>query len=74
LCLCIRPDGYLYDKEAILEYIVHQKREIARKLKEYEKQKQNQEVLAYVFVFFTYVFYMVVREPNYCSNCSFAMQ
>ncbi len=43
LCF-VRPDGYLYDKEAILEYIIHQKREIARKLKEYEKQKQNQQV------------------------------
>lgn len=35
----ITPQGYLYDKEAILEYILHQKREIARKMKEYEKQK-----------------------------------
>lgn len=35
----VTPQGFLYDKEAILEYILHQKREIARKLKEYEKQK-----------------------------------
>lgn len=39
----ITPDGHLYDKEAILEYIIHQKREIARQLKEYEKQKTKQQ-------------------------------
>lgn len=27
------PDGYLYEREAILEYILHQKKEIARQLK-----------------------------------------
>lgn len=27
------PQGYLYDKKAILEYILHQKTEIARKMK-----------------------------------------
>ncbi|XP_046331858.1 nitric oxide synthase-interacting protein-like [Haliotis rufescens] len=50
-CLTLQPcknpvitsDGYLYDKEAILEYIIHQKREIARKLKEFEKQKTKLE-------------------------------
>ena len=26
VCLC-RPDGYLYDREAILEHILHQKKE-----------------------------------------------
>ncbi|XP_020391548.1 nitric oxide synthase-interacting protein [Rhincodon typus] len=35
----ITPDGYLYEKEAILEYILHQKTEIAKKIKAYEKQK-----------------------------------
>lgn len=39
-----RKDGYLFDKEAILEYIVTKKREYARKLKEYEKQKRKEEV------------------------------
>lgn len=39
----ITPQGYLYDKEAILEYILHQKRENARKLKEFEKQKNKVE-------------------------------
>ncbi|XP_006814862.1 nitric oxide synthase-interacting protein-like [Saccoglossus kowalevskii] len=41
--LLCRPDGWLYDKEAILEYILHQKKEIARKMKEYEKQKKQLE-------------------------------
>ncbi|KAH1180625.1 hypothetical protein KIL84_001559 [Mauremys mutica] len=36
-----RPDGYLYEKEAILEYILHQKKEIARQMKAYEKQKKE---------------------------------
>lgn len=27
------PDGYLYEREAILEYILHQKKEIARQMK-----------------------------------------
>ncbi|KAK2164014.1 hypothetical protein LSH36_70g02046 [Paralvinella palmiformis] len=37
----ITPDGYLFDKEAILEYIIHKKREMARQLKEYERQKNR---------------------------------
>ncbi|KAL8563458.1 hypothetical protein ACOMHN_052368 [Nucella lapillus] len=37
----ITPQGYLYDKEAILEYILHQKICIGRKLKEFEKQKNK---------------------------------
>lgn len=39
----VTPQGFLYDKEAILEYILHQKREIARKMKEFEKQKTKAE-------------------------------
>lgn len=31
-CPC-SPDGYLYEREAILEYILHQKKEIARQMK-----------------------------------------
>ncbi|XP_015176741.1 PREDICTED: nitric oxide synthase-interacting protein homolog [Polistes dominula] len=50
-CLTLQPcrepvvtkDGYLFDKEAILEYILTKKREYTRKLKEYEKQKQKEE-------------------------------
>lgn len=37
----VTPNGYLFDKEAILEYIVHQKAEIARQTKEYLKQKKR---------------------------------
>uniref|UniRef100_A0A8C2H5B6 Nitric oxide synthase-interacting protein n=1 Tax=Cyprinus carpio TaxID=7962 RepID=A0A8C2H5B6_CYPCA len=47
-CLSLQPcrdpvvtkDGYLYEKEAILQYILHQKTEIAKKMKAYEKQKK----------------------------------
>ncbi|KAM0731298.1 Nitric oxide synthase-interacting protein-like protein [Formica fusca] len=50
-CLTLQPcrnpvitkDGYLFDKESILEYILTKKREYTRKLKEYEKQKQKKE-------------------------------
>lgn len=44
VCYYYRKYGYLYDKEAILEYILTKKREYARKLKEYEKQKQQEKV------------------------------
>ncbi|KAL1116990.1 hypothetical protein AAG570_004318 [Ranatra chinensis] len=39
----ITPDGYLFDKEAILEYIITKKNEISRKMKEYERQKRKEE-------------------------------
>lgn len=39
----ITPDGFLFDKEAILEYIITKKNEYSRKLKEYEKQKKKEE-------------------------------
>lgn len=32
-CSLCSPDGYLYEREAILEYILHQKKEIARQMK-----------------------------------------
>jgi hypothetical protein len=38
-----RPDGWLYDKEVILEYILHQKTENLKKTKEYEKQKSRDD-------------------------------
>eukprot|EP00035_Acanthoeca_spectabilis_P039767 m.64974 g.64974 ORF g.64974 m.64974 type:complete len:306 (+) comp9735_c0_seq1:168-1085(+) len=41
----ITPDGYLYDKANILENLLHQKQEIARKMKEYEKQRAEYEAL-----------------------------
>ncbi|TNM94290.1 nitric oxide synthase-interacting protein [Takifugu rubripes] len=39
----VTPDGYLYDKQAILEFILHQKKEIAKQMKAYEKQKQTRK-------------------------------
>ena len=38
-CFIFRPDGFVYDKEAILEYILTKKRENSKKMREYEKQK-----------------------------------
>ncbi|CAF0924296.1 unnamed protein product [Rotaria sordida] len=44
---CIDPvitkDGYLFDKQAILEYIVHQKKLNARKMREYQKQLERKQ-------------------------------
>lgn len=39
----VTPDGYIFEKEAILEYILHQKKEIARQMKAYEKQKTQRK-------------------------------
>uniref|UniRef100_A0A3P9MGM9 Nitric oxide synthase-interacting protein n=1 Tax=Oryzias latipes TaxID=8090 RepID=A0A3P9MGM9_ORYLA len=39
----VTPDGFLYEKQAILEYILHKKTEAAKKMKAYEKQKQAQK-------------------------------
>ena len=38
----ITSEGHLYDKEAILEYIVHQKQDYAKKLQAYEKEVYHQ--------------------------------
>lgn len=37
-----RPDGYLFDKESILEYILKKRCENIKKMKEYEKQKKRE--------------------------------
>lgn len=53
-----RPDGYLFDKESILEYVIRKKNEISRKMKEYEKQKKKEEVrlsLIHNLIFFVIV-------------------
>uniref|UniRef100_T1IZZ3 Nitric oxide synthase-interacting protein zinc-finger domain-containing protein n=1 Tax=Strigamia maritima TaxID=126957 RepID=T1IZZ3_STRMM len=39
----LTPNGIIYDKEAIFEYIIAQKTEYARKMKEYEKQKNKEK-------------------------------
>ena len=33
--------GFLFDKEALLKYMIEKKQEYARKLKEYERQKDR---------------------------------
>lgn len=40
----ITPDGYLYDKEAIIEYILTKKKEFRSKMKQYEKEKKKEEL------------------------------
>lgn len=39
----ITKDGYLFDKEAILEYVITKKGEYTRQLKKYEKQLKKDE-------------------------------
>lgn len=39
----ISKDGYLFDKEAILEYIIRKKTEYTRQMKKYEKQLKKDE-------------------------------
>ncbi|VDK78867.1 unnamed protein product [Litomosoides sigmodontis] len=39
----ISPYGYVFDREAVLEYYLEQKKENARKLKEWEKQCKKEE-------------------------------
>jgi len=39
----ITPSGYLYDREAILEYIVHKKQEYAKQMKLFDQQKKKFE-------------------------------
>jgi hypothetical protein len=43
MSVCCSADGYLFDKEAILEYYLAKKREILRQQKEYEKQNKREE-------------------------------
>lgn len=39
----ITPDGYIFDKEAILDYIVEKKKENKRLMKAYETYLQMEE-------------------------------
>ena len=43
----VSPDGWLFDKEALLKYIIEKKQEYARKLKEYERQKDRDLKVSY---------------------------
>jgi len=38
----VTPDGWLFDKEAVLKYMLEKKQEYSRKLKEYERQKARE--------------------------------
>lgn len=37
----VTPDGWLYDKEAILQYVLDKKEEYRRQLKAYETQNSR---------------------------------
>ena len=37
----VSPQGFLFDKEALLKYMIEKKQEYARKMKEYERQKDR---------------------------------
>lgn len=39
----VTPNGYLFDREAILRYMLEQKNEIAKKLKEYDRAKRAEQ-------------------------------
>lgn len=39
----LRPEGWIYEKEAILEFILHKKLENAKMLKKYQKQKEEHD-------------------------------
>ncbi|XP_041973243.1 nitric oxide synthase-interacting protein homolog isoform X2 [Aricia agestis] len=39
----VTKEGYLFDKESILEYVITKKNEYTRKLKQYEKQLKKEE-------------------------------
>lgn len=54
LSLC-RPDGYLYEREAILEYILHQKKEIARQMKVMEAEERRAMAILDFIIYFIYM-------------------
>ena len=47
----VSPEGWLFDKEALLKYIIEKKQEYARKLKEYERQKDRDLKVRQIVVF-----------------------
>ena len=48
----VSPEGWLFDKEALLKYIIEKKQEYARKLKEYERQKDRDLKVRQIVVFY----------------------
>ncbi|VDM81864.1 unnamed protein product [Strongylus vulgaris] len=62
----ITPDGYLFDREAVLEYILAQKKEIAKRTKEWEKQNAiNAEEMRKVVKFdLSYVDCIACQKEN----------
>lgn len=52
----VSPDGWLFDKEALLKYIIQKKQEYARKLKEYERQKDRDLKVNSLLYFWAFTF------------------
>ena len=52
----VTKDGHLYDREAILEYILHQKQKIEKKMKKYEKQVCYSKLIVTTALVVTYIF------------------
>jgi hypothetical protein len=59
----VSPDGWLFDKEALLKYIIQKKQEYARKLKEYERQKDRDLKVNSLLYFWVFTF----DPPHTCT-------
>ena len=44
-------EGYLYDKEAIIEYVLKQKQDYEKQMKEYHRQCRLQQVCIFILFF-----------------------
>ena len=40
----VTPEGILFEKEAVLEYVLAKKAEIRKKIKQFEKQNKREQV------------------------------
>ena len=63
----VSPEGWLFDKEALLKYIIEKKQEYARKLKEYERQKDRDLKVRQIVVFNTLttappIYYVIIAK------------
>lgn len=56
----ITPNGYIFDREAVLEYYLEQKKENARKLKLWEKQCRLDEEKAEKVCYWKFIFYVLL--------------
>lgn len=64
------PQGYLYDKKAILEYILHQKTEIARKMKVSSDISPDNVYTAFSG-FFNFILLIMKWSGSVCADLCF---